>query len=164
VSPVRSKHVPGRKPSGRVLVSVIDLQKKIAVDPAKIKKLAGAIFYAEARKKKGRVSICFVSDVFIKRLNRLYHFRNCPTDVLSFDISEDKDRFLSDIFISTDTAVSNSKVFKTTPLYEMFLYVVHGILHITGYDDIDPKDRQLMRKKELMYLGKPPIMRRAACK
>lgn len=152
MSPVRNKRVSGSKLSGRVLVSVIDLQKKIPVDPEKIKKLALCIFSAESKKKTGQVSICFVSDGYIKKLNRLYHSRNSPTDVLSFDISAAKDRFLSDIFISTDTAISNSKVFKTTPLYEMFLYVAHGVLHIAGCDDIDPKDRKVMRKKELRYL------------
>ncbi len=123
------------------------------------------------------INICFVTDEEIRRLNSRYSGRNSSTDVLAFDLSNkkiafgdnskrfsvvgkvpytfphhEKDRLLSDIFISTDTAVSNSKNFKTTPLYETYLYLIHGMLHILGYDDRTARERAVMRKKEKEYL------------
>lgn len=53
-----------------------------------------------------------------------------------------------DIMISTDAAVKNHKEFKTTVSEELTLYIVHGILHLLGYDDHSKKDILKMRKKE----------------
>jgi probable rRNA maturation factor len=92
----------------------------------------------------------------IRRLNRKYHFRDAATDVLAFDLSDGR-RMITDIVISTDTAVRNAKTFKTTPLYENHLYLVHGLLHIFGYDDHDAKGRGMMRRKEAHYLKESGI-------
>jgi probable rRNA maturation factor len=85
----------------------------------------------------------------IKGLNLRYLHKNTPTDVLVFDLSgQDKPAYTSaDIIISTDRAIRNSKVFGTTPLYELYLYVVHGLLHTLGYDDKTKKQRQIMDRK-----------------
>lgn len=71
-----------------------------------------------------------------------------PTDVISFDISPlKKDRLLADIVVSTDMAVRNSKVYKTSPEYELHLYISHGILHLLGYNDDTVLHRSLMDRK-----------------
>jgi probable rRNA maturation factor len=94
-----------------------------------------------------------VDDRMIRRLNRKYHSRDRSTDVLAFDLGDGR-RMIADIFISTDTAISNAKVFKTTPLYENHLYLVHGLLHILGYRDHTPAQRKVMRGKEELYMKK----------
>jgi len=53
-----------------------------------------------------------------------------------------------DIIISTDAVVANARKFKTSPQHELSLYIVHGILHLLGYDDHAAKDITRMRKKE----------------
>lgn len=84
----------------------------------------------------------------------MYLGKNCPTDVISFDISENKDEILADIIISTDTALRNAKIFNTVPIYELYLYVIHGVLHLIGYDDKRKKDRLIMQRKEEFLLKK----------
>ena len=98
--------------------------------------------------------LCFVNDKLMRRYNRQYHKSDYPTDVLSFCLSEDPDYILGEIIISTDTAKYNSRIYKTNPIKELNLYVIHGILHILGYDDLSPEDRKVMRKKEKYYLSK----------
>ena len=61
---------------------------------------------------------------------------------------------LADIMISTDTAINNARKFKTTPDYELMLYVAHGILHILGYDDRTKTQMKRMRKKEAEYVNR----------
>ena len=61
-------------------------------------------------------------------------------------------QMFADIVISTDTAIRNAKIFKTTQLNELYLYVVHGVLHLLGYDDRTQKQRQIMQKKEKEYV------------
>ncbi len=102
--------------------------------------------------KNGEVNITFITDSMIKRLNSRFHQRNCPTDVLAFDLSRNKKELIADIYISADTAVKNSKVFLTSPGYELYLYVIHGMLHIAGYDDHSPRDIKAMRERESFYL------------
>ena len=59
---------------------------------------------------------------------------------------------IADIYISAQTAVRNSKRFKTEPAKELYLYVIHGLLHIAGYDDHKTDDIKEMRSKEEYYL------------
>jgi len=61
----------------------------------------------------------------------------------------------ADIVISTDTAVRNARIFKTNRFYELHLYLVHGLLHLLGYDDSNRKQIQLMRRKEREYVNTP---------
>ena len=72
-------------------------------------------------------------------MNLEFLHRDQPTDVLAFESGE--------IVVSSDTAIRNARIFKTKPLYELYLYVVHGVLHIIGYDDRTKKQRERMQKK-----------------
>jgi probable rRNA maturation factor len=78
--------------------------------------------------------------------------------VLAFDLSEGKKKndISGDIIICPETAFKNAKTFGTSFSYELTLYVVHGILHLAGYDDHSPKDIKSMRSEEqkiMTHLG-----------
>ena len=127
-------------------ITIKNFQKKIPVYPARIKKTILKILSKEGLKKSGAITVCFVNERKIKELNLEYHHKNAPTDVLTFDLSE-KGNLLADIVVSTDAAIQNAKSFKTTPFYELNLYVIHGILHLLGYDDKTAKGRKIMQYK-----------------
>ena len=93
----------------------------------------------------GEITLCFVNDAKITELNAKYLKQNLPTDVLAFDVT-------GDIVISTDTAIRNAALFKTSPVYEMYLYVIHGVLHLLGYDDNNVLGRNLMNNKAKLIL------------
>lgn len=96
-----------------------------------------------------------VNDKKIKELNNKYAGKNSPTDVLGFDISRAKDEkhMLADIIISTDAVMRNSRIFKTTCPYELYLYVIHGILHLLGYEDKTTAQKNIMQKKAQKILA-----------
>jgi len=103
--------------------------------------------------KDANLSVVFVSQKEIRRLNYLYRKRKSPTDVLSFSMREGKrlkrdSLVLGDVIISPDCARSQAKRFNSTFKKEIYLYVVHGILHLLGYDDEKASSRKIMRKKE----------------
>ena len=131
-------------------VAVRNLQKKIPVNPKRITKAVLKILSIEGIRNSGEKTFCFVNDTKIKELNSKYLGKNKPTDVIAFDIAEPKspDKIFADIAISTDRAIDNAARFKTSPLFELYLYVIHGVLHILGYDDRNKKDKLLMRKRE----------------
>lgn len=136
-------------------IIIKNFQKKIPINPARIKKKILKVFSEEALKKSCEITICFVNDKKIRELNLKYLAKNEATDVLAFDITDkkDKDKMFADIVISTDTALRNAGIYKTTALDEVNLYLVHGALHLLGYDDRSLRDRQLMRKKEKIYVN-----------
>ncbi len=85
------------------------------------------------------VSIAFVGDDEIGRLNQEWLGRKGPTDVISFGLGEAP--LVADIYISVDTARRNADRFDVPPREELLRLVVHGVLHAAGYDHPEGEDR-----------------------
>lgn len=144
-------------------ISVSNQQKKINLDDGQIKKLIQLILTYE-KISDATLNFIFISSQKMRAMNIQYKERYETTDVLAFDFSEGlpekskiKKNLFGDIFISTHAACQNSHQYQTPLAQELILYVVHGILHLLGYDDHSPKDVQRMREKEqeiLAFLGK----------
>jgi probable rRNA maturation factor len=83
-------------------------------------------------KKKWTVSISFVSRSEMKKLNRKYRKKNKPTDVLSFSMKEG--RLLGDVIICPSIAKANAVKYGSTFRSEIARLVVHGLLHLLGFD------------------------------
>ena len=137
-------------------IAIKNLQNKLAIRPAKIKKLILKILAGERIKEPGYINICFTDDPLIKKFNFKYLKTNSTTDVMTFNLSNNRiaKTLLADIMISTDTALRNAREFKTKAEYELMLYLAHGILHILGYKDHNKTQRKLMRKKEAEYVDR----------
>ncbi|MFH1199212.1 MAG: rRNA maturation RNase YbeY [Candidatus Omnitrophota bacterium] len=128
-------------------VIIKNLQTKLAVSPTKIKRTVLKALSARGAKRAGEITVCFVNDKEIRRINAKYLKENKPTDVIAFNLGE-----TADIVVSTDTAIRQAKIFKTSAIYELYLYVVHGVLHISGYDDKTLKERNSMNAKAALIL------------
>ncbi len=97
-----------------------------------------------------------MTDRRIRKLNNLYLGKHCSTDVISFDISRSDQELAADIAVSVDTAAKNAKIYRTSTLSEIYLYVIHGLLHLLGYDDGTQKKRKKMHDRQdsiLTYLN-----------
>jgi len=139
-----------------VALSFINLQKRFPLPLGSLKKIAKRILKEEGRGLlKGEIAISFVTDALIRKLNKIYHQRDFPTDVLAFDNAKDDGPggIFADIIISVDTAWRNAKIFKTSFGYELKLYLAHGLLHLLGYSHNLAKKRKLMQKKEFKYVN-----------
>jgi len=113
--------------------------------------------------KKNEISFLFTDDAGIKELNSKYRGINKATDVLSFAFEEDDcDMFpvlgdvkiLGDIIISTETARRQAKEANHDIEREIAILMVHGILHLLGYDHIKDEEYGLMHEKELEIIEK----------
>ncbi len=110
---------------------------------------------------KGAVSIIFCSDRYIRDLNHKFRNKNCTTDVLSFPWTDEgslleQDSVLGELYISTAQVERQAPRFGTTFEEEMQRVVIHGLLHLCGYNHISSADRLKMRKKEKEYLSRDP--------
>ncbi|MBA7648280.1 Endoribonuclease YbeY [subsurface metagenome] len=108
--------------------------------------------------KEAQVSILFCSDAYIKKLNREYRKVDASTDVLAFSMHEGRfpkvhPEILGDVVISLETASHQAKRYRHSLNKEIALLVVHGILHLLGYDHLKKKDKELMRKREKQILA-----------
>lgn len=100
-----------------------------------------------------QISVAIVDDPTIGKLHGEFLDDPSPTDVLSF-VLEPPPMLEGEVVASADTAKSNALQYKCPTEEELLRYVLHGTLHLVGYDDTTPPKRSVMRKKENEYLQK----------
>lgn len=100
----------------------------------------------------GNISIIFCSDNYVLDINQKYLQHDYFTDIITFDYCEG-DHLSGDLFISVDSVRENSVEFGTEFKDELNRVIIHGLLHLVGYDDHTEKDIKLMRSKENYYLS-----------
>lgn len=89
----------------------------------------------------------------IQRLHAEYLDDDTPTDVLSFVLTRRGDWLEGEIVACADVARQVAAGARTDPEAELLLYIVHGMLHLVGYDDLSARDAKRMRERELFYAG-----------
>ncbi|MDD6052492.1 MAG: rRNA maturation RNase YbeY [Bacteroidales bacterium] len=110
-------------------------------------------FTAESEIKRiGQVNIIFCSDNYILDINQKYLQHDYFTDIITFDYCEGK-TLSGDLFISVDTVRENAIFYGTEFDDELNRVIVHGLLHLIGYDDHSEEDQKTMRSKEDYYLA-----------
>ncbi|OGX26332.1 MAG: rRNA maturation RNase YbeY [Omnitrophica WOR_2 bacterium RIFCSPHIGHO2_02_FULL_45_21] len=95
------------------------------------------------------LGIVFLNDTRIKLLNQKYLKANRPTDVLVFNYGQNT----ADLAISLESAKRNAKFYKASLKKELVRYIIHGLLHLYGYDDRSPKDKKIMFKHQEQILN-----------
>ena len=100
----------------------------------------------------GNISVIFCSDNYILDINQKYLQHDYFTDIITFDYSEGG-RISGDLFISVDSVRENSVEYGTEFEDELHRVIVHGILHLIGYDDHTEDEIKTMRSKEDYYLS-----------
>jgi probable rRNA maturation factor len=104
------------------------------------------------------VDVIFVDDDFMKKLNRKFTGRKKTTDVLSFGMKEGKNTGidypgLGDIYVSLDQAKRQAQEYRISLKEETWRLVIHGLLHLLGYDHKNKSQAKIMKEKEEAYLN-----------
>ena len=100
------------------------------------------------------LEINFISGEDIHAINKSYLKHDYTTDIITFNYSDSLQKIDGEIFISIDDALSNSKKFRVTLSEELVRLVIHGILHLLGYDDQNLTDKKIMKRLENKLLSK----------
>lgn len=103
-------------------------------------------------RRLGNISIIFCSDNYILDTNIKYLGHDYFTDIITFDYCEG-DVLSGDLFISIDSVRENAAYYGASFEEELHRVIVHGVLHLIGYDDHSKEDIQEMRSKENYYLS-----------
>lgn len=95
----------------------------------------------------------FCSDEYLHKINLEYLDHDTYTDIITFDNSEEEEDIEGDIFVSIERVKDNSQELKTEFLDEFKRVLVHGLLHLCGYDDHSDEDEAQMRELESKYIS-----------
>jgi len=112
-----------------------------------------AVFSGEGY-SRGEVGIAVVDNAEIHECNVQFLQHDYPTDVITFPMDQSEGFLSGEIILSAQYAAEEARQHGWKTEEEMTLYVVHGYLHLAGYDDHEDADRQEMRRLEKLYLSK----------
>lgn len=119
---------------------IINQQRKIKITTDGFQNFAEQVVNAVSEAKGKDLTVAFVSDRRIRELNNIFRDKNKPTDVLSFPYEPDRydyletENFLGDIVISVEQAARQAEANDLTLDAEIKQLILHGILHLVGYD------------------------------
>ena len=140
-------------------IDLSDSQHHLPLDPDAVRAMARRVLELEGV-PGGSLSIAVVDDAAIHEVNRRHLDHDWPTDVISFPFSGPGDpEFSGELVISAEMAASVAERSGLDPGAEFALYLVHGLLHLCGYDDRTDEERARMRAREdeiLSTLGISP--------
>lgn len=106
-------------------------------------------------KHNASINIILTDDDMILQLNYKFLNHKYITDVISFDLSENQDSLLGEVYICLPQAQRQAKEYKTTLKNELLRLAIHGILHILGFKDYTSKEKKEMTRLENYFLNKP---------
>ncbi len=155
--PAGSDDKPGAEPG----IEISNRQSHVKTSAAYLRKVVRAVLDAEQVTSAG-ISVALADNAIVRRVNREYLQHDYDTDVLSFLFESTDDgtgrrkadrRIEGEVLVSAEMAVQMAGEFGWTPRDELTLYLVHGLLHLCGYDDLAPAKRRIMRGRERAILA-----------
>ena len=129
-------------------------QELVAVDRGRMREIVRTVLAGE-HVADYEISLAFVDNATIHRLNKQYLDHDEPTDVLTFPLSNPMAKVLSgELIVGAEIARREAAARGHDVQVELALYVIHGLLHLCGHDDKSADAANEMRKRERHYLAK----------
>ena len=141
-----------------ISVEVSDTQRHLRIDGAGLRRLVRDVLQLEGV-RRAEISLVVVDDAMIRMVNRRHLGHDWATDVITFRLSDPAEPVLAgELIVSAELARDTARQARTAPAAELALYIVHGLLHLCGFDDQDAASAAAMRRREaevLEALGVP---------
>jgi probable rRNA maturation factor len=150
-------------------IEVNDSQSRLSMEVDRLREIAADVLRHEGV-VAAEISIALIDGETMRRLNRQHLGHDYDTDVLSFLLEESKEgssepaasdaprgtgkRLDGEVLVSTDVAARAAAEFGWSIESEVILYVVHGLLHLAGYDDLTDDEQAVMRQRERAHLAR----------
>ena len=136
-----------------IKVTVANPQEVVVIEKARMRLIVQTVLQGEDE-QDAEISLAFVDNPTIHRLNQRFLKHDEPTDVLSFPLSETgAHKLQGELVIGAEVAKEQAAERGHEVDAELALYVIHGLLHLCGYNDHDPQDAELMGERERHYLS-----------
>ncbi len=118
----------------------------------KVKCLITLILNEEISANVEKINIIFCSDKFLLKINRKFLHHNFFTDIITFNYSETDNSIEGELYISIDRIKENADKLHKTFNNELSRVIIHGVLHLCGYNDKRKEEKDQMREMEDRYL------------
>lgn len=141
-----------------IQVAISSEQLALKIDKRRLRAAIKEVLNGEGI-ESADISLAVVDDPTIHDLNRRWLNHDVPTDVLSFVLDQHEAHLEGEIIVSADTAKTRCAEFGWPAEAELLLYVIHGALHLAGYDDKRSAARRQMREREQFYLQRLGLTR-----
>lgn len=135
-------------------IDVTSMVRKLPLSPRRIEKIIETVL-ADRKVRRAEISVAVVGDKRMADFAEQYIHKRYRTDVFSFDLSEPGNKpLLGQIIVNSQLAREKAGRFKVEAEAELALYIVHGLLHLCGYDDHTAADATAMHQQTRRYLSK----------
>ena len=124
------------------------LQHNISLTNRAALKLFIKSIFKKERKGLDSLTYIFCSDEYLLEINKAHLKHNYYTDIITFDLSEEPDQIIGEVYISIDRVRDNAATLGTTIKEELHRVIFHGALHLCGYKDKTPQAQKTMRAAE----------------
>ena len=166
------KHSHFPQHPGMYEIDIADNQKYLTIDKQSVTSIVRRTLQTE-QVSSATISVAIVDNAQIHKLNRQYLSHDCETDVLSFLLEDSRDDDVNsesdaprgigktidgEVIVSSEMAIEMAVDYSWNAMDELTLYIVHGLLHLCGYDDLTAKELSVMRAREchvFEILGRP---------
>jgi probable rRNA maturation factor len=137
-----------------LLLEILDEQEELAIELEKVRLVCERIL-DDGKIQSGKINVVLVDSETIQQYNRDFLQHDYPTDVISFSTEDRRNEgyLEGEILACTEIAKDRAAEFGWTAEEELLLYIVHGMLHLIGFDDVTPEQQTIIQEKERMYLA-----------
>jgi probable rRNA maturation factor len=135
-------------------VEISNTQSHLRLEPGGLDRLVRRVLAAQGH-SRASISIAVVDNSTIHTINQAHLGHDWPTDVITFPLADPDEPVLTgELVISAEMACTSARELGVEPGDELALYVVHGLLHLCGFDDHDDSARSRMRQREAELLSR----------
>jgi len=136
------------------LLEILDEQEELVADTGKVRTVCERILDDHGI-ISGKINVVLVDNYTIQQYNRDFLQHDYPTDTISFttEYLQDEGHLEGEVLACTEIAKERAEEFGWTAEEEFLLYVVHGMLHLIGYEDTTSEQQAVMQEKERTYLA-----------
>lgn len=136
-----------------ILVEVaVQIEKPIAINKTTIKNCCNELFH-QNNQTEGKISFIITNDEEVSDLKYQFFQEQVFTDVIAFNLEEKGEPIEGEIYISWDRVCENASNFEVSTDSELKRVIIHGLLHLLGFEDNSEEDKTTMTKLENQYLN-----------
>jgi len=132
-----------------------EVADKVKINSQILKKLSSLVFASESF-NSGMVTYIFTDDNSLSSLKKRFLGLDVFTDVMAFNLEDESNELEGEVYISFDRVKDNAKTFNVDLEQEFKRVIIHGTLHLVGYNDKSSKEKNVMTKLENKYINQVP--------
>ena len=136
------------------LQTINEFDDKLKLSDELIKKSIADIISIESQYINADISIIIANDEYLRSLKIKYFNMDILTDVVTFNLSDNDENLDAEIYISWDRVIDNAKKYNVNIDDELKRVIIHGCLHLVGFNDSNQDEKKIMRDEENKYISK----------